>query len=106
MGTPTTQQGLLSFALVYNGLEEGRADFRPTDLKIGWLRYGMERVPQLYWEYKQGKATQAGARMVEFDGRTRRARRVAAGGIDVTDRTQRPALFSYRRGADPVLVNW
>jgi WD40 repeat protein/uncharacterized caspase-like protein len=48
-----TQQGLLSYALVQDGLADGRADFRPRDGSIGvqeWLEYAAGRVPQLYAE--------------------------------------------------------
>jgi uncharacterized caspase-like protein len=51
------QQGLLTFALVHDGLEAERADFSPHDATITlpeWLRYGVERVPQLYEEIKTG----------------------------------------------------
>ena len=36
--TAETQQGLLSYALVHDGLEEREADFRPADDRIGSAR--------------------------------------------------------------------
>lgn len=45
------RQGLLTFALVRDGLEQGSADFKPQDrvIKLNeWLEYGVMRVPKLY----------------------------------------------------------
>jgi hypothetical protein len=44
---------------VRDGLELGRADFKPEDKTITlaeWLAYGVERVPKLYELVKSGKA--------------------------------------------------
>ena len=51
------KQGLLSFALVENGLEGKQADFKPKDKKITleeWLSYGVNRVPSLAEEVRGG----------------------------------------------------
>jgi hypothetical protein len=64
-----TQQGLLSYALVQNGLVEGKADYLPVDGVIGiaeWLKYAVWRVPQLYDEIKRGQR-QSDAKLVTFD---------------------------------------
>ncbi len=50
--------GLLTYALVKEGLEEHEADFKPKDQLIAlkeWLEYGAERVPKLYAEILSGK---------------------------------------------------
>jgi WD40 repeat protein len=50
------KQGLLTYALVENGLEDGQA--AGADGKItmeGWLQYGTDRVPTLYSEVLAGK---------------------------------------------------
>ncbi len=50
------KQGLLTYALVENGLEDGQA--AGTEGKItmdGWLQYGVDRVPTLYNEVLAGK---------------------------------------------------
>lgn len=52
------QQGLLSYALVHDGIEALQADYKPADKAIllgEWLSYGVERVPKLYQEVKSGK---------------------------------------------------
>jgi WD40 repeat protein len=44
------KHGLLTYALIQDGLGAGMADFHPIDKKIflgEWLRFGVERVPQL-----------------------------------------------------------
>jgi len=44
------RHGLLTYALVHDGIETGDADFEPKDKSITlseWLKYGVERVPIL-----------------------------------------------------------
>lgn len=44
------RQGLLTYALVEDGLEAWQADFQPEDPTIflkEWLQYAVERVPKL-----------------------------------------------------------
>jgi len=46
-------QGLLTYALIHDGLENKQADSRPQDGRITikeWLAYGERRVPELYKE--------------------------------------------------------
>lgn len=57
------QQGLLTYALVHDGLEERQADFNPKDRQITlteWLGYGVERVPALYEEVRTGTVSHFG----------------------------------------------
>jgi WD40 repeat protein len=45
------KEGLLTYALVHEGLEEGKADFQPKDGKIlmsEWLAFGAQEVPNLF----------------------------------------------------------
>ena len=51
------KQGLLTYALVHDGIEAFQADFKPKDKTITlteWLLYGVQRVPDLYEEVKKG----------------------------------------------------
>ena len=46
--TGKTQLGLLRYARVRDGLEQGKADYKPMDQTIWlseWLSYAVERVP-------------------------------------------------------------
>jgi len=50
--------GLLTYALVKEGLEQDAADFKPRDQAIHlkeWLEYGVDRVPSLYDEILTGR---------------------------------------------------
>jgi WD40 repeat protein/uncharacterized caspase-like protein len=54
--TDFTQQGLLSYALMHDGIKAGQADFKPRDKVITlaeWLEYGVNRVPTLYGEIEK-----------------------------------------------------
>jgi len=84
------KQGLLSFALVENGLEGKQADFKPKDKKITLeerLSYGVNRVPSLAEEVKAG--TVVGSR---GDVRT------SAGELRKKRVIQQPALFDFTKG--------
>jgi len=88
------QQGLLSFALVTNGIEGFEADHEPKDQKImldEWLHYGVSRVPGLAEEVKTGK--------VQFVSRggERSAIRVSATGSLKPRPAQQPALFDFAK---------
>ncbi len=58
------QHGLLSYALVHDGIEAFQADFKPANKKtiyLGeWLAYGVERVPELYKEINDDKLNDFG----------------------------------------------
>lgn len=94
---PGLKHGLLTFALMQDGLASGRADFKPVDKRISLeelLAYGEVGVPALDEELRSGK--RAGS-----DG-LRVAKEV---GLAMSDRrVQRPRLFNFsRRGAGTVL---
>lgn len=83
------KQGLLSFALIQDGLVGEKADFKAKDGAIyvdEWLRYGVERVPQLFAEGKKG----AGRILVQD-----------APGAPQNLKIQQPALFDFTRRRKP-----
>jgi len=92
-----TQQGLLSYALVNDGLESGKADFQPQDQRITlaeWLNYAEQRVPGLAEEVIRGKLHGAGGRgavllRAQPDGKTA---------------LQQPALFDFSKGSRDVII--
>ena len=54
------QQGLLSYALLQNGIVEKKADTEADFNQLSakeWLTYGVKRVPEIYEEVKDGKRT-------------------------------------------------
>ncbi len=87
------KHGLLTYALIREGLEGALADRRPRDRSISlaeWLSWGVERVPSLAEEARRGVVDVARWRGSELvSGR----RPVVA---------QQPALFDFRRRRDPV----
>lgn len=88
------KQGLLSFALVTNGIEAFEADHEPKDQKImldEWLHYGVSRVPTLAEEVKTGKV------QVVSRGGERSAVRVSTTGTTQSRPAQQPALFDFAK---------
>lgn len=86
-----TQHGLLSYALVKDGIEQGLADFRPRDgaLWLGeWFEYGVERVPALAREVQDGAVATRGAAVRVRNAGTRDA--TGNRGL------QQPSLFDFR----------
>jgi len=93
--TEKTQQGLLSYALVREGLKDNAADFKPKDTRIQlseWLSYGAERVPGLYRDFRDGKLKARTATPLDEPE--------AKNFISI----QEPALFDFSRGRDMLLV--
>ncbi len=83
-------QGLLTYALMREGLERNAADFKPRDGEVKlkeWLQYGVQRVPRLYEEMSAGRirGAESGARDV-----------IAERGNDRLF-LQQPALFDFHR---------
>lgn len=91
----TLQQGLLTFALMRDGIEARRADFKPTDNRIQlaeWLAFGVEGVPQLQREMASGERL--------ANGRVRAAKRPGNRSV----RAQQPRLFDFsRQGEGPTI---
>jgi WD40 repeat protein len=92
--TNQIRQGLLSYALIQNGLKEEKANYLPHDEKITlaeWLNYAVVRVPELYAEMRAGRI---GKELTEeLSGAT-------------NEKLQQPSLFDFsRRHRDVLLVN-
>jgi hypothetical protein len=88
--------GLLSYALVQNGLVHGLADWRPKDGKITigeWLGYGEKRVPELFTE---GEAKGA----IQVMGAPEGTRDAYLGAKRTPGRYQQPVLFDFSK--DPL----
>ncbi|MBK7709216.1 MAG: SH3 domain-containing protein [Acidobacteria bacterium] len=88
--TNQTRQGLLSYALLQNGLNDFQADFKPQDRTIvmsEWLNFGVERVPRLYEEAssRQAKLVRETNDTAETETQQRQ------------EKTQRPSLFDFSR---------
>ncbi|HEX5708176.1 MAG TPA: hypothetical protein VFX96_12815, partial [Pyrinomonadaceae bacterium] len=107
------EQGLLTFALVREGLGEVRADFRPRpdgQITAGeWLQFAERRVPRLYEQVVAGLpvakdvTTVVGSNGVGAKDVTSGASAVALGRGPKA--YQRPALFDFAaRRADVVLA--
>jgi WD40 repeat protein/uncharacterized caspase-like protein len=89
--------GLLTYALVRDGLEQRRADADGDGAVTlaEWLRYGEARVPALYEEIRAGTLRLAAMRGVTPD---------AALVANTVRYVQTPALFDFRRGGHRVVV--
>jgi hypothetical protein len=96
-----TRHGLLSYALIQDGIVASRADFQPDDNRIyltEWLNYAVERVPDLYNEIIQGQLQALHPR--------KGGRGVAVLDSEVPKSIvpQQPSLFDFRRKAPPVVL--
>lgn len=86
--------GLLTYALVVEGLEKGLADFEPRDGQVvirEWLDYADSRVPQLQLE--EMEQSRRLGRNLSFGTSRPAARGLASDGAEII---QQPKLF-YRR---------
>jgi len=90
------KHGLLTYALVEEGLKQGKADDAPKDGQIllrEWLDYTTVRLPELQMDGMK--------RMAALGREISIVRRAQARGVSPDDReTQRPRVF-YRRESDP-----
>jgi WD40 repeat protein len=80
----TLGHGLLTYALIREGIEQNAADFKPRDQTINlkeWLEYGTERVPALYDDILSGKLLLT-ARSLRLPAGARRS-------------LQQPSLFDF-----------
>ncbi len=122
------RQGLLTYALVRDGIELGRADFKPEDKTITlgeWLEYARDRVPQLFAEVRIGQVRSSGSgatdvpKVVLLPEKNAPSSRAGAtrlflqgkpiGGSGkltlAEEQIQQPALFDYaRKRRDVVLL--
>ncbi|MFN0119041.1 MAG: hypothetical protein ACKV2V_00915, partial [Blastocatellia bacterium] len=119
----TLGHGLLSYALVADGLDRRRADFLPRDRMITlpeWLRYGVARVPRLFALTRAGgdpAAEQGGKHELprvmtlpvnDTEGGRKlvpgRRRDKAAWADTIREQTQQPALFDFARAQRRALI--
>lgn len=87
------RHGLLSYALVEEGLKRGLADFQPKDKRIlmsEWLAYGEQEVPKLFRE-GESKGT------IQRKGGPETARDGYHGARQTPPSYQQPVLFDFRR---------
>jgi hypothetical protein len=118
------RHGLLTYALVVEGLEGTKADFRPKDERVGlgeWLAFGADRVPDLHRRLRERRrpddpAPGGGsevARALIVERPKGEAPRAVPATVELvkqstlaSDRAfQTPALFDYARGRqDPAIA--
>lgn len=96
------RQGLLSYALLQEGLEKSLGDFKPKDGKVfleEWLEYGEMRVPSLYDDIKNNRLE--GVKGVMLKG--------SESLITVLNKQdpyqQRPSLFNFNRKSRDIIVS-
>ena len=96
-------QGLLTYALVEDGLRRGLAspDRSGTITLSDWLTYGERRVPTLYEEIRTGKLHLVEARPDVADRNIELEASATAGAVR---RAQTPALFDFHRRNDAVVL--
>ncbi len=85
------RHGLLTYALMRDGIEARRADFKPADKRIllaEWLGFGVQAVPRLQRELASGDRAP--------DGSGRPAVRAGS----AVARIQQPRLFDFSRTGD------
>jgi len=87
------KQGLLTYALVHDGLEAKQAVAENGQITLdSWLEYGLQRVPGLYEEVVRGKVQTftEGSRDVTVDEKP-------SGGLTKPITFQQPTLFSFQK---------
>ena len=102
-------QGLLSYALVQEGLAEKQADTNQDgEITVGeWLRYAEQEVPRLFAEgYARGGVQRKGAPATALDHYLgKRQGDIGGGGEDTPARYQQPTLFDFDKALrDTVLI--
>lgn len=88
--------GLLSYALLSDGLGKSRADFRAKDNEIllkEWLQFGEYRVPFLYEDLAKGKLRSVGIRAGIYGGRNK------------APAFQKPSLFDFRKKKTKIVLS-
>jgi len=99
------KQGLLTYALVHDGLEAKQA-VKPGTKEItldSWLEYGSERVPTLYEEVLKGKVQtfDEGPKDVRIDEQL-------SGGTSTLKRPsafQQPSLFNFQKHQSAIILS-
>jgi WD40 repeat protein len=96
----SVHEGLLSYALVHEGLELGLADFQPKDGKIlmsEWLAYGEQEVPKLFAE-GEAKGT------IQIKGAPEGTRDGYHGSKQTPLQYQQPALFDFSKNQNDIIL--
>jgi len=90
--------GLLTYALVRDGIEGSQADYNPKDGVITmeeWLSYGVERTPNLYEDIRAGRrAPGAKGRTSKLVGEQARQASLI----------QQPSLFDFSKKHDELIL--
>ena len=105
------RHGLLTYAMLREGLAGGAADRAPEDRWINlteMLNYGVERVPLLYEDIRDGSFASQGKGLTPYepscgneqDGDASDCREQSAASL------QRPSLFDFSRGQRNVRMRW
>jgi WD40 repeat protein len=92
------RHGLLTYALVREGLQQHKADFRVADKTINmkeWLEYGVFRVPGLYDDVVAGRLKSVGKARAEL---------VGGNGSKRQSSVQQPALFDFTRKPSELIL--
>ncbi|MCX7143624.1 MAG: caspase family protein [Proteobacteria bacterium] len=96
------KHGLLSFALIQDGLDDRQADYQPRDRKImlaEWLNYGVDRVPTLLEDLIAGKVMAP-----RGSGNGRAAVSISRGSSTKSRALQQPSLFDFTKGRRDVVL--
>lgn len=102
------KHGLVTFALLDEGIDARRADFKPKDGTLAiseWLDYAVERVPALQQEIASGKP-------VTVDGKDARILVLGPGtspgastsGVGAVRPLQKPALFNFAKRQHDIVL--
>lgn len=91
------QHGLLTYALVADGLIDRRADVNGDKLILmaEWLEYGVADVPKLFEEASKNQGTAMGAVARSQSRGTKRVRFISKGDGDLS--IQQPTLFDFTK---------
>ncbi len=98
-----TQQGLLSYVLVQDGLVNRHADFEPRDRNVyvpEWLQYALGQVPALYAQIHRDEASAAAMPGIQLAGFQRGVGVYYYTDATVATKTQQPSLFDFRRNTE------
>ena len=107
------QQGLLSYALLVDGIKLGKADTsEPKDRNLTateWLKYGEKGVPKLYEEVKSGTrkifVNDREVRFSEIDPKTRAVLFCEGKDCDKNKTVQQPTLFDFTRREKGIFIS-
>jgi len=92
------EHGFLTYSLIQDGIQAGKADWKPQDLQImlgEWLQYGEKRVPELYAEVRNGKLkTYNRGRVIREEKELSPSSRFG----------QQPSLFDFTKRTEDMVV--